>query len=93
MDIVATVIQTMIATKSDYILDDIGMIERNAGFQRFNTVYKKIIETICRWIQNIFDLFGLDLRLTSNIVLETTLDFWRNNILGRSSDMHSHLLE
>jgi hypothetical protein len=93
MDIVTLVINSLNKFGANFILDDMGMFRGNAGFQRFNVVFKRIIKEIFNFLGKLFGFFGVEVKLTSDIELETTLDFWRNNMLGRSGDVHPHLLE
>jgi len=93
MDVTTLAIDSFNKVRENFTLDDMGMFRGNAGFQRFNSVFKEAINEICYFLEKVSRSFGLKLELTSNIELETTLDFWRNNMLGRSGDVHPHLLE
>lgn len=93
MDVVTLVASTLKSFNVNYMLDDSGMIRRNAGFQRFNSVFKMILRTLGDGVKSILNYFETKLEVVPYAELDTTLDFWRNTMLGRSGDSHSHLLD
>jgi len=76
----------------EYTLDDVGMFRNLWEVQLYNKIYKQLLQIGKYILFLIPNLFGyIPQPITSD--LATICDFWRNMVLGRSSDAHSHLLE
>jgi len=93
MDLMSLATDVIGKISPDFTLDDVNLFRDNPGFQQFHKYYKGLIEEIVNFLQQSAQSFGARLPITSRIELATTLDFWRNMVLGRSGDAHSHLME
>ena len=91
LDIVA--LTTDVMAKYEYTLDDVGLFRGNWGAKTYDEFYKKFLHISGKIIELILNFFGVKPKVVWNGELITSLDFWRNMILGRSGDAHSHLME
>jgi hypothetical protein len=87
---IALVVNTV--NQYEYTLDDVGMFRNLWEVQFYNKIYKQLLWIAKSILFAIPNIFGYKVQ-PINSDLATVCDFWRNMVLGRSSDAHSHLLE
>lgn len=75
-----------------YTLDDVGMFRNLKGVQIYSKIYNKLLWLASTILHPFLGLFRREPQ-PQNVELATILDFWRNMVLGRSGDAHSHLME
>ncbi len=93
MDIVSIATDVVSKTQAGFTFDDVGFFRSNVGVQRFDRVYRQIVEASSNFFRRAAVALGIKVSVASHIDVTTTLDFWRNMILGRSGDAHSHMME
>ena len=93
MDFLALFNKMFTDTAQSYTLDDVGFFRSNAKMQDINAVYKDLLNKLGISLQDLANAFERTLTITSDVEITTTLDFWRNMLLGRSGDAHSHIME
>ena len=93
MDLVSLVTDVVRKVAHEYTFDDVGLFRENPGAKFFDKHYRKFLESFTDFVRSSALSFGTYIPPYPKVELTTTLDFWRNMVLGRSGDAHSHMME